>query len=154
MTSASRTIMTVTPQKFRRLMIASLILALLGGAVDIAFPGLVPERVREADAAFFDTLPTERLLALGVVALAATIGAVAAFVGLFRFRSWARPLNLVLCASVLLLWPLLCHFVSSGVALALSDLSALAWGAVTALSYVPPLDERFEPPYTPRHNGN
>ena len=72
------------------------------------------------------------------------IAGIVDFVGLFCFKPWARPLNLLLCASVFLYGPLMGHYAVSGWGLALFEMSLLTWGGITALTYAAPLDAEFK----------
>jgi hypothetical protein len=135
--------MTLSRQTFRYLMLASLLLSIMAAGLDLVFPELIPASVRDADEAEMENVAIARLFVIAGASLTAAIAALAAFVGLFLFKPWARGLNVLLCASTLLLWPLLGHSISSGWAQALGEVSLLIWGAVTAMSYLPPIAEAF-----------
>lgn len=132
--------MTATPKIYRYLMITSVLLAILAVIVDLVFPSLVPPTLRAAEATILDASVEPGTL---TVASTLVVAAIVGFVGLFRFRAWARPLNLILCASAFIFEPLIGYALISGWGLALSQTSIFIWGIVTALTYVPPLEEKF-----------
>lgn len=65
-------------------------------------------------------------------------------VGLFRFKSWARPLSLYGTVAALLTYPFMGATLESGLESALFEASAYVWGAVLALSYHSAVGARFE----------
>jgi len=70
-------------------------------------------------------------------------GVVVSAVGLYCFKSWARPMAVTLTLGTFVVEPLLGPRVLSGLAGALLDLEILSWGMVLALSYWSPLAGQF-----------
>jgi hypothetical protein len=127
---------------FRVLIVASVVTGLIGGLIDLAFPGLIPQPLSKA----FDELPPPPLSALfsaGVLLLVTFGGIVAATIGLYLFQPWARALAVWMTLLGLLFHPLLGPSLQSGIAQLLLDLSSLLWGGVIAMSFVSSLSTRF-----------
>jgi hypothetical protein len=127
---------------FRVLIVASVVTGLIGGVLDLVFPGLIPEPLSKA----FDELPPPPLSALvgaGFLLLVTFGGIVAATVGLYLFQPWARPLALWMTLLGLLFHPLLGPSLQSGFAQLLLDVSSLLWGGVIAMSFVSSVSTRF-----------
>ncbi|MBK8322318.1 MAG: hypothetical protein IPL06_06155 [Betaproteobacteria bacterium] len=131
---------------FRGLLVASLVFALAGSFIDVAFASLLPPVLQGAWEVHSNE---ESGMALGFLAVSA-LGLLAALavvmVGLFRLRAWSRPgavvLTLVTVPYTVILGPTLL----SGWAMALQETSSLLWGAALAMSFMPPLRERFGDP--------
>jgi hypothetical protein len=129
---------------FRGFMLAILGCAIVSGVLSIGFPELVPEPIRQADELVSNSTGTARVLIAGLLTVAVTVATLVAFVGLYLFKPWARPLNVWLAASVFILWPLLDYNVSSGWAQAFNDTAGLLWGVVLGMAYFSTLSERFK----------
>lgn len=136
--------MHLTPRIFRQLILASIAATVAAIVIELGFPELLPESIRQANAELVnEPLGIWTLLAVGLATLASTVICIVNTVALYAFRSWARKMNVALCLLGILVMPAFGPAVSSGLGRSLMDLSWLLWGAVTALSFVPPIHERF-----------
>lgn len=136
-----------TVAAFRGLLVASLVTALVGSFIDVAFPSLLPPVLQGAWEAHSNEESGTALWFLAVSALGLLAALVVVMVGLFRLKAWSRPgavvLTLVTVPYTVILGPALL----SGWAMALQEVSAVLWGAAIAMSFMHPLRERFgEPP--------
>lgn len=136
--------MKLDRRSFRVLLVASLILGIAAAVTDSIFPHLLPSEIRDAQALLVEAAAMQPPLGVAFSMLILFIVGVVGFVGLYCFRSWARPLNLLLCMSVFVYGPLMGHFTISGWGLAFFEMSLLTWGGMTALSYAVPLDAEFK----------
>lgn len=76
---------------------------------------------------------------LGALVVAWLVG----LIGLFGFKTWARPLSLYSTLAGFLVYPFLGASLSSGIESALFEASATLWGAILALSYFSAVSDRF-----------
>ena len=132
-----------SPALFRGAIIASLVLALLAGVIDVVLPGLIDPGIAAAQEAAPVSPLLESWWVLGALTL--LLGAwLAASIGLALFRPWAP--RLALATSVLLVAATLPlgASVSSSLAAALAEVATALWGAVLAAAYFSPLKQRFE----------
>lgn len=81
-----------------------------------------------------------------VVAAAYLAVVISSAVGLYRLRSWARPLAVTITLLTFVLMPLLGPRVESGWTATLLEAEWLLWGMVLALSYWSPVAEHFVNP--------
>jgi hypothetical protein len=128
---------------FHALLALSTILGVLAGVVDLVFPAQLPAQIRETQRHLLAAHAADPPLGTGLVMFFVLVAGATDLVGLYRFRAWARPLNLALCGSVFLYGPMMGYQVISGWALALFQTCLLTWGALTALSYTTPLSAEF-----------
>ena len=135
--------MIATPRLFRTLMLASLGLSILAFIIDITVPALVPEIVRSAEEQYWNSTSTAGLTFRISLLVGYVILSLAAFVGMYFFKPWARTANLVLSALLLVIAPALGHIVLSGLAQGLAEIALMLWGAVLALAYFSPISQRF-----------
>jgi hypothetical protein len=136
--------MTVSPQFFRSLMLASLAFTILALILDITVPALVPEIVRFAEEQYWNQTSTGGLVFRLVIFILYVVASLVAFVGLYLFKPWARPTNFILAALVIFVSPAMGHVVLSGLAQGLGEIALLLWGAVLALAYFSSISERFK----------
>jgi hypothetical protein len=140
-------LMKPTPYFFRVLILLSLFCRLVGICIFIFVPQMVPETLRVADEAIlkahFDLMSTPRLILEGIAVLGFAVASIAALIGMFRFKSWARPLNVVLVLALFVVWPFFEYDLSSGLEQAFGDVANILWGAVIAMAYFSPLSELF-----------
>lgn len=132
---------------FRVLLVAHLVALLASGGVDF-IPGAIPAALEQA---YLD-LPQPIIVGhvvLLVLALPLLVAWLAGIVGLFLMKRWARGLSLYLTLLGLLMYPVLGPSIASGWNSALSELSALLWGAALACAYFSPLAEAFSRNATP-----
>lgn len=134
----------MTSSQFRILLIASTILGILGGAVDLLIPGILPEHFAKAQELEDNTLSNFVVFGGLVVALVLLVGTVLAVVGLYRFRTWAPRFALALTALGFLITPAFGATAQSGLAVALMELACTLWGAVLTLAYFSPIASQFE----------
>lgn len=133
----------MTPGRFRLLLViyAGIYLVAIAAALLPVLIGLA-----EGSLPWIFTQPLHSAALLAGLAVA-----VAAPVGLYRFKPWARPLSLVV---TVLLLPL-AYFPEEGssgldvVVSALLELASLLWGGILALSYFSPIANHFGPDSVP-----
>lgn len=134
----------MSPTVFRLLVIASIVLGVAGGVLDLLFPDLLSPALAKAN----ESEPLPDLLEAypwlcGTVIGALTIAYLAGIVGLLFFKRWAPPLALWCTLGDLLLAPLVGATVASGWSSTLAFLSYVSWGAALALAYHSPIAARF-----------
>ena len=133
----------MTINRYRALIIAFVISGLLGGALDIVFPALVPAEFRQLQEVHDNSLSTMNLLLFGGLGV---VGGILAFVstyGLFRLRPWAPRLAVLGTVLALACWPFAGAYAQSGLAIATSFLASYLWGALVVLAYVGPISVQF-----------
>ena len=134
--------------QFRILPGLSIVLGVIGGAVDFLFPSLLAESFREAQKAHDESLAQGRTIFVLVAALATLVLLPPTAYGLYAFRSWAPRLAVLATAVALALVIAAGAFAQSGWAIALSYLSSYLWGAVLLLAFISPISAKFQ-----RHEG-
>jgi|GEM_PF-1100410 len=139
--------MNPTPRLFRTLILLSLACGIASICVTFLAPWLVPEPLRIAEESIFESVLESMSkstfgfhLAIFYWIFATSIVGI---FGLFMFKPWARPLNVVLAFSSFIVWPLLGYNLTSGWSQAFADFSGILWGAVIAMAYFSPVSERF-----------
>jgi hypothetical protein len=133
----------MTQHSYRRLVLASLVLGLIGGLIDLVVPSLVPEVMHQAQQAHDEAMSNFRFFGGLALALPALATVLAATYGLYRFRYWAPRLGLFGTALSLVALPVLGSAASSGLSQALTFLSAYTWGACLVLAHVSPYQSWF-----------
>jgi urea transporter len=132
---------------FRTLIVSSLVLSLVGGFIDLVFPGLVPESLAKAYEAYTEAeAPMSVIIVAGVLSVVVMLLAIVATVGLLLLQSWARSLALWSTALSVLIYPLLGALLQSGVSAALLTISVALWGAALAMTFYSDLKSRFQRP--------
>ena len=130
--------------RFRGLLVASLILGLLGGFLDLLVPTLIPPELVTTQEALADAdLSMSGAVTFGVASVVLVVGGLVSLYGLWFFRRWGPKLAVGLTALAYLVYPFLGHTLSSGLAATMTDISTLLWGVVLAMAFLPPLKERF-----------
>lgn len=71
------------------------------------------------------------------------IAALAGFIGLFWFKSWARSVSLYSTILGFIILPFFGSVLQSGVESMLTEVSATLWGMILTLSYFSTVSERF-----------
>jgi len=135
--------MKPTETVFRVLLLASFLAAIATTRIDHMFPNLVaPEfqALRDGPRLANDFTNSAIFLGLGLLCLGS---GVVSSIGLFFFKSWARPLAIFSTIVGLPVYVLGGQFVTSGWAEAFEQLSLQFGGAVIAMAYWSPLSERF-----------
>jgi len=131
---------------FRGLLVASLVTALAGAFLDLAFPALLPLVLQGAWEVHSNLETGAPVWLLAVSSLGLLVAFVVAVVGLFRLKAWSRQgavvLSLLMVPYTVILGPAL----MSGWAMALQEASSILWGAALAMSFMQPLAARFGGP--------
>ena len=128
---------------FRIAIVVSLALAVAGAFVD-AVPGLIPEelwRAHESAVPQGIRMKDIALMAIGFPLLIATAVSV---VGLYLFRPWSPRAALYTSILSMLIYPLIDVQIVSPWSQLLTEASAVLWGVVLAMAFLPPLALRFQ----------
>lgn len=133
----------MTTNRYRALIIAFVFFGLLGGALDMLFPSLIPTEFRHLQDAHDNALPTMNVLLFAGLGLVGGICALVSTYGLFRFRPWAPRVALWGTVLALACWPFAGVCAQSGLAIATSFLASYLWGAIVVLAYVGPISAQF-----------
>lgn len=140
--------MTPTPNLFKKLLHLSLATLLIGIVIDLALPGLIPQELRTAyetyNTTYWDSASMLNLAVQASLALVALVSSVAVYIGFYTFKPWARKVNITLLLSMFVLYPIMEVSVVSGWSDLFTTLSGMLWGAITLLSYLPPISDKFE----------
>lgn len=136
--------MTITVRNFRVLLIASLLVAILGGTIDLVFPDLLAEAFHQAMEAEALAISMPRVFLLGALGVVLLITTLAAYYGLYMLRPWAPKLSLLITVLALPFVALAGAAAQSGYAAAALYLSAYCWGAVLLLAFLPPFSNQFQ----------
>ncbi|WP_409863858.1 hypothetical protein [Roseateles sp.] len=126
---------TMTPRRFRQLLSLAILLAIASVCVDLLFPQLLPSAFRDLMEQQDAAQPDGLVMAMGLVCLAFLPVGIWATIGLFRFRAAGRRWSLILSIVALPLALLMGPLTLSGLALVLTELSAMLWGGTLALAY-------------------
>ena len=134
----------MSPTFFRCLVVCSLLLILAAAVVDWVFPSLISESLttaieNEPVPSFLENHPFISLAFL----LPWLVAFLASTIGLLFFRRWARAVAFYSTLAGFGLYPFFGPELSSALASALTDASSMLWGAILALAYYSPLNERF-----------
>jgi uncharacterized membrane protein (DUF2068 family) len=138
----------MTPTLYRALLLASIAIGVIGGTLDLIFPALLPDAFRAAQTEYDEALADSHAIMLGLGAVLLLIVLLCTTYGLYRFRSWARSAALISTAFALATYPLIGPTSQSGLAASVDALASYLWGAILALSFVPPIAGRFTKPGT------
>ena len=133
----------MTVRNFRLLLVASLVVGVFGGGVDLAFSELLPEEFHRAQEENDSALPTPHLFLLGALGVVSLFALLACYYGLYMLRPWAPRLSLLATALGLLLVLTSGAYAQSGIAIAASYLASYLWGAVVLVAFLPPFSEQF-----------
>ncbi|HEY8900619.1 MAG TPA: hypothetical protein VIM61_09425 [Chthoniobacterales bacterium] len=126
-------------------LIASMILAVVGSLIDMAFPSLLSPFLQEHLKKQMEAEFSSKDIIFAILAIPLCILLLASYIGLFFWKNWARYLYLVLGVIAYFLSPFLGDQVYSGVAFTLYDLSTAIFGFILALLFFSPLVTRFTP---------
>jgi hypothetical protein len=130
---------------FRALIVASTAIGLAGGLIDFLVPGLLPEVLAEAQGQWAGAYDPSASWGISAYFLGLLAGGIAATVGLFLFRRWARSLALWLTLLSLPAYVFFGAEARSGWAAMLMDSSWMMWGAVLGMAYFSEVRRRFDP---------
>lgn len=136
----------MTSAYFRALILVSVAAGFAGSFVDCLFPSLISAALSAA----LENEPPPALLAESpwlwlAILCPLVIAGIASTIGLFLFRPWARTLSLGVLGIGFAVAPFIGSTLSSGLAYALLEFAATTWGAVLAIAYFSPLNQRFLP---------
>jgi hypothetical protein len=132
----------MTLRTFRRLLIVSVILAIIGPLASIATEHRLPSPLREYAAAASSVMPSSLVLVSALILVGVWI---AGIVGLYRLRPFGRQLFLFSLVVGLGVTPAYGPYVDSGWGQVFYQSSYALDGAILALVYWSPLAEHFSP---------
>jgi len=114
----------------------AVILSIVSGVVNVAFPQLVPAGAADAFQAFLAARPKGQ--ATSLLAMAGVYWAVLAVAcfGMWRGRRWGFVLGVAVTVITVVQAFLLAPHAYSGLGFALSYVAKILWGAALALAYV------------------
>jgi urea transporter len=135
--------MNITPSLFRKLLLLSIIFAIVGACLDVMLPQLIPDPFYQAQEKVDQPASSIEFIMLLIIGISLVIAYIISVVGLFCFYSWAPQVALTATFLSLIIYPLLGYSLSSGWSLALTDCSTLLWGMILTLTYCSPLRKRF-----------
>jgi urea transporter len=135
--------MTITPSLFRKLLLLSIILAVIGVLLDIMVPTLIPDPFYQAQEKVEQGASFTEFIVLAWLGVPIIIVNFISVIGLFCFRPWAPRIAIIATLLSFAIYPLLGYYLSSGWALVLTDFSTLLWGVVLTLTYSSPIRKRF-----------
>jgi len=134
----------MSKNKFRLLIVASLMFAILGETYDYIWPDKISEQIIEFAYELEPEIDGAKMVVLSIIGLAAIIFGVVSFFGLLLFRSWARPMYL---AGFIILLPTSLFYgvsINSGVSQVLGDLSLVTSGIILAMLYYSPVSDFYQ----------
>lgn len=134
----------MTVRHFRLLLTASLLISIFAGCLDLLFPALLPESIRQAAEAESLLISTPRVIAMGILATVLVALMVVVYYGLYRLRPWAPKWALW---STILSFPLVIFgdtVIQSGFASVALYVASYCWGAVLTLVFLPPFSHQFK----------
>jgi len=129
---------------FRLLVIVSLIIGIIGGAVDLAFPVLVPTAFHQAQELHDSARSTARIFFIAGAGFVLLLLLLPCFYGLYMLRPWAPRLSLIFSALALVVVVIAGTYAQSGLAIAMSYLGSYLWGAVLVIALCPPFNAHFK----------
>lgn len=134
----------MTIRNFRLLLTVSLVVGILGGGVDFAFPALVPEAFRHAQEANDAAMSTPQIYFLATLFVILVAMLLPCLYGLYMLRPWAPRLSLLV--TLLTVFGALASgtYAQSGLAIAASYLASYLWGAVLVLACCTPFSTKFQ----------
>lgn len=136
--------MRISKQQYQLLLVGSMVVALVGFALDLALASALPQQLL----AYREELAVADLGAADVVFLIIAIPLVMVgiygWLALLLFWRWARPVSLWSVVGLSLLLPLAGPTVESGWATSLYGVSFAIWGAALGIAYFSPIAEYFE----------
>jgi len=134
--------MVVTPQMYRVIVIASLVLGVFSAFIDLIFPQAIPTPLNVAYNNWLN-LRAGSPFPAAIVGIGFVVAGIAATVGLCLFKAWSRPLALLSTLGAIIGYPMVGPVLESGWTSLATYLSAVCWGAAIAFSYSEPISQRF-----------
>lgn len=133
--------MSITSKNgFRAFLIVNTLIG-FGGLVDVIFPSLLSPELQEY---FAKVEVTNYGIFLAAYSFIMSIIGFVSFIGILKFRKWARSLYVILTIVGLLFTPFFTEQISSGLSSAFSSFSSITSGIILALMYMSPVKEYFE----------
>ena len=134
----------MTRQSFKRLIILQWLLGLISLVVYFATIDYLPQPVKDYFEEIKNAEPTIADWLILVVGSLLFLAYIVIYVGLYRFRKWAKKLLLPIHIVVLITLPFIGISVATGWVNAISYLSCLINGGILFLVYLPPISQMFE----------
>jgi hypothetical protein len=132
---------------FRLALIASLVISIVGSAVDFVFPSLLPAPLQEYLKANWNAELEKGLnpwdLVILIIGIPFLLLTIASYIGLFLWKNWARQLCLILAIIGCLMMPFLGAQVYSALAFTLYSISSIIGGLILGMLYFSPIAEKF-----------
>lgn len=128
---------------FRLFIVTSVALAVAGAFID-AVPGLIPEELWHAYQTVVPQGIRTKDIVLIVIGLPLLLATIVSIVGLYQFRPWSPRTALYVSVASLLIYPLIDVQIVSPWSQLLTEVSAMLWGVVLAMAFLPPLSQRFQ----------
>lgn len=139
--------MGVSPRLFRILLLASPLLGIAAGTVDIVIPSLIPQELSDAQAkletGIWDSADWGSVALLLLAGVVLGVLGVSGLIGLFLFRPWGRTISVIGTGLALPVYLVLGPVLQSSWSYLLQEISMLLWGGLLALAYFSPLSVRF-----------
>ncbi|MGH6763590.1 MAG: hypothetical protein ACRECW_18600 [Phyllobacterium sp.] len=129
--------------RFRMLILCYIATLAATGVEELYFPAQFSEELATAystEALHPFALNPNVFLVLSAIAVVAIVVPPAA---MFYFRKWGRSFGVCATVAMLVALPFLGPSLSSGFGTAVSQLSAILWGAIIALAYFSPVSRDF-----------
>jgi hypothetical protein len=137
----------MTPELFRRVLVASWLLVIVGAVVSTMVTSKLPEPLRaHVESTFDPDRPlTSQELVLVILVVPLLVVLIWNLIELLRFRARARPVYMGVMLAGLVLTPLTGPYVETGIVTAMYYASVLLAGIViAAMWWVPAVATRFE----------
>lgn len=129
---------------YRALVLGSVGLGLLAGALDTIVPSLLPEVLRSAQDSVLESASTTSFVMCLAIFVPGICLAIAGTYGLYFFRHWAPRLAISGTALILAGASFMGAAAHSGVSTALGDVSSYLWGASLLVPLLPQYKSWFE----------
>ncbi len=134
----------MSPTGFRFLVAAYVVSLLVLCVAGVLLPPQVSQPLADLyDQESMTFLHQQDTAVLAAIAVAILAVIIAALVGLYQLRRWARWLAVVLTAAELIALPFFGPFLSSGLDVSLDAIVAGLWGVILVSAFTPPLRQAF-----------
>lgn len=134
----------MTRQSFRRLIILQWLLGFISILVYFATIDYLPQQVKD----YYEEIKNAELTTVDwlifVFGSLIFLAYIAIYIGLYRFRKWAKKLLLPIHIIVLITLPFMGISIATGLVNAISYLCCLINGGILFLVYLPPVSQMFE----------
>src|SRR5258708_27494685 len=105
--------------QYRLLLVASILVGIVGSALDFVFPSLIPEAFHAAQLAQDEALIAQGFMWPSIFSVVSLLLFIASVYGLYCFRWWAPRLSVIATLAALVIWPLSGAIAQSGPAVAI-----------------------------------